>query len=87
MTGVTIYTTRTCPYCIAAKRLLERKGVKYDEIAVDGNYALRLEMEQRSGRYTVPQIWIGEHPIGGCDELHALERAGQLDVLLTDLKS
>lgn len=82
MTGVTIFTTRYCPYCIAAKRLLDRKGVKYDEIAVDGNYALRAEMEQRSGRYTVPQIWIGAHHVGGCDDLHALERAGQLDALL-----
>lgn len=82
MIGVTIYTTRSCPYCIAAKRLLERKGVQYDEIAVDGNYALRAEMEQRSGRYTVPQIWIGAEHVGGCDDLYALERAGQLDALL-----
>ncbi len=82
MVEVTIYTTRTCPYCIAAKRLLDRKGVNYDEIAVDGNYALRAEMEQRSGRYTVPQIWIGKRHVGGCDELHALERAGRLDALL-----
>lgn len=82
MTGVTIYTTRSCPYCIAAKRLLDRKGVQYDEIAVDGNYALRAEMEQRSGRYTVPQIWIGAQHVGGSDDLYALERAGQLDVLL-----
>lgn len=82
MAAVTIYTTRTCPYCIAAKRLLDRKSVAYDEISVDGNYALRAEMEQRSGRYTVPQIWIGERHVGGCDDLHALERAGQLDELL-----
>ncbi len=86
MNGVTIYTTRTCPYCIAAKRLLDRKGVAYNEIAVDGNSALRAEMEQRSGRYTVPQIWIGEQHVGGCDDLHALERAGQLDGLLNSLK-
>lgn len=82
MAAVTIYTTRYCPYCIAAKRLLDRKGVKYDEIAVDGNAALRAEMEQRSRRYTVPQIWIGAQHVGGCDDLHALERAGQLDALL-----
>lgn len=82
MKAVTIYTTRTCPYCVAAKRLLDRKGVTYSEIAVDGNFALRAEMEQRSGRYTVPQIWIGEQHVGGCDDLHALERAGKLDVLL-----
>ncbi len=82
MASVTIYTTRTCPYCIAAKRLLDRKGVQYDEIAVDGDFALRAEMEQRSGRYTVPQIWIGETHVGGCDDLYALEQAGRLDALL-----
>ncbi|MFT3928855.1 MAG: glutaredoxin 3 [Spongiibacteraceae bacterium] len=86
MSGVTIYTTRTCPYCIAAKRLLDRKGVKYDEIAVDSNFTLRAEMEQRSGRYTVPQIWIGEQHIGGCDDLYALDRAGQLDDMLGTLE-
>lgn len=79
---VTIYTTRTCPYCLAAKRLLDRKGVKYDEIAVDGNRTLRAEMEERSGRYTVPQIWIGEQHVGGCDDLYALESAGRLDEML-----
>lgn len=82
MIDVTIFTTRYCPYCIAAKRLLDRKNVKYVEIAVDGNQALRADMEQRSGRYTVPQIWIGEHHVGGCDDLYALDRAGQLDALL-----
>jgi glutaredoxin 3 len=87
MAGVTIYSTRYCPYCVAAKRLLDRKGVQYDEIAVDANYALRAEMEQRSGRYTVPQIWIGAHHVGGCDDLYALERAGQLDALLANPKS
>jgi glutaredoxin 3 len=87
MPSVTIYTTRTCPYCIAAKRLLDRKGVQYDEIAVDGNYALRAEMEQRSGRYTVPQIWIGQQHIGGCDELYALESDRQLDELLQAVNS
>jgi len=81
---VTLYTTRTCPYCIAAKRLLDSKGVAYRDIAVDGNRELRAEMEQRSGRYTVPQIWIGERHIGGCDDLYALDRAGQLDALLGD---
>lgn len=83
MAAVTIYTTRYCPYCISAKRLLDRKEVKYCEIAVDGNYALRAEMEQRSGRYTVPQIWIDAKHVGGCDDLYALERAGRLDALLS----
>lgn len=82
--AVTLYTTRTCPYCLAAKRLLDGKGVAYDEIAVDGNRERRAEMEHRSGRYTVPQIWIGAHHVGGCDDLYALERAGRLDALLAD---
>ena len=82
MVPVTIYTTRYCPYCIRAKRLLEHKGVAYEEIAVDGQQALRHEMEERSGRYTVPQIWIGAQHIGGCDELHELERRGELNTLL-----
>ncbi|HET8709763.1 MAG TPA: glutaredoxin 3 [Spongiibacteraceae bacterium] len=85
MAEVTIYTTRYCPYCIAAKRLLDSKGVKYDEIAVDGNRELRAEMEQRSGGYTVPQIWIGAQHVGGCDDLYALEHAGQLDGMLKSL--
>ena len=79
---VTLYTTRTCPYCHAAKRLLERKGVEYREIGVDGDRVLRAEMERRSGRYTVPQIWIGDTHVGGCDDLYALEQSGELDPLL-----
>jgi glutaredoxin 3 len=82
MPEVFLYTTATCPYCIRAKRLLERKGVAYREIRVDGNPQLRAEMQQRSGRYTVPQIWIGAHHVGGSDELHDLERQGKLDQLL-----
>ena len=82
MPEVVVYTTSICPYCIRAKRLLDSKGVGYREIKVGGNPQLRAEMEQRSGRYTVPQIWIGERHIGGCDDLYALERAGKLDPLL-----
>lgn len=82
--AIQLYTTRFCPYCHAAKRLLDSKGVKYDEIGVDGNRALRAEMEQRSGRYTVPQIWIGDYHVGGCDDLYDLERGGELDSLLAD---
>lgn len=81
--SVVIYTTRFCPYCLRAKQLLSGKGVEYNEIAVDGNRALRQEMTQKSGRNTVPQIWIGEQHVGGCDDLYALEATGQLDVLLT----
>jgi glutaredoxin 3 len=65
-----------------AKRLLDDKGVRYEEIPVDMDVKRRAEMEQRSGRRTVPQIWIGERHVGGYDDLAALERAGQLDALL-----
>ena len=82
MAEVTIYTTPYCPYCVNAKRLLERKGVAYREINVANDAQLRIEMEQRSRRRTVPQIWINENHIGGCDDLYALERAGKLDSLL-----
>lgn len=80
--AVTIYTTRICPYCHAAKRLLDSKGIEYREISVDNDRALRAEMEQRSGRYTVPQIWIDAFHVGGCDDLYDLERSGELDSLL-----
>ncbi|WP_323846411.1 glutaredoxin 3 [Microbulbifer magnicolonia] len=82
MQDVVIYTTRFCPYCIRAKDLLNSKGVKYREIAVDNDPALREQMARKAGRRTVPQIWIGEHHVGGCDELMALERSRQLDGLL-----
>lgn len=81
---VTLYTTQWCPFCIRAKQLLEQKGAAYDEISVDGRPELRQEMMQKSGRYTVPQIWIGDRHVGGCDELYALERGGRLDALLRD---
>ena len=83
MTEVTIYTTPYCPYCDNAKRLLERKGVAYREINVANDSQLRIEMEQRSRRRTVPQIWIDDYHVGGCDDLYALERAGKLDPLLS----
>lgn len=83
MAKVTIYTTMFCPYCHMAKDLLKKKGVTYDEIDVDTKPGLRAEMREKAGgRNTVPQIWIGDHHVGGCDELYALERAGKLDPLL-----
>lgn len=83
MSRVTMYVTATCPYCIAAERLLVGKGVTgIDKIRVDLEPRRRAEMTQKSGRGTVPQIWIGERHIGGCDDLQALERAGKLDPLL-----
>lgn len=82
MKPVTIYTTPICGYCAAAKRLLDQKGVSYDEIDVMRDMAKKQEMMQRAGRHTVPQIWIGDTHIGGCDDLYALERAGKLDPML-----
>ncbi|MFT7491449.1 MAG: glutaredoxin 3 [Pseudohongiellaceae bacterium] len=82
MNTVTIYTTQSCPYCVRAKQLLERKGAKYDELKVDSNPQLRQVMTTKSNSRTVPQIWIGDTHIGGCDELFALERTKQLDELL-----
>ena len=83
MNSVLIYTTRTCPYCVRAKYLLESKNVVFQEIAVDNSKPLRQEMMELSGGgYTVPQIFIDDKPIGGCDELYNLERNGQLDEIL-----
>ena len=82
MTSITMYTTRRCPFCVRAKNLLSSKGVAFDEIAVDGNPALRAEMAALAGATSVPQIWIGDQHVGGCDELYSLERRQQLDSLL-----
>ncbi len=83
MAKVEIYTTPTCPYCIAAKALLRKKGVSYDETDVSRDPDLRLAMTQRAGgRRSVPQIFIGGQHVGGCDDLHALESQGKLDGLL-----
>jgi glutaredoxin 3 len=82
MPKVVIYTTAWCPYCIRAKQLLGQKGVAFDEIAVDSKPDLRAEMTRKAGRTSVPQIWIGDTHVGGCDDLYALERAGRLDALL-----
>jgi glutaredoxin 3 len=82
MKPVKIYTTPICPYCVRAKRLLEKKGVRYEEIDVSGDDQARADLAQRTGRRTVPQIFIGGHHIGGSDELYALEQQGKLDALL-----
>jgi glutaredoxin 3 len=83
MPPVEIYTTRWCPYCHSAKALLRRKGVEFTEIDLSRDRERRSEMIERSnGRVTVPQIFIGPVHVGGCDDLHALERAGKLDGLL-----
>jgi glutaredoxin 3 len=81
-TEILIYSTRFCPYCIAAKYLLSKKGVAFTNIDLTGNRALRQEMTEASGRHTVPQIWIGDRHIGGYDDLADLEYDGELDMLL-----
>ena len=83
MAAVTIYTTMMCPYCFRAKALLKDKGVEFKEIDVGMDPDLRDEMTKRANSgYTVPQIFVGDTHVGGCDELYALERAGKLDTLL-----
>ncbi|HKA73801.1 MAG TPA: glutaredoxin 3 [Xanthobacteraceae bacterium] len=84
MAAVEIYTRDYCYYCHAAKELLKRKGVSFTEIDITGRAERRNEMIQRAnGRTTVPQIFIGEMHVGGCDDLHALEAEGRLDALLS----
>jgi glutaredoxin 3 len=82
MPEVIMYATSTCPYCERARRLLDRKGVSYTEINVDQDPKRRAEMEARSGRFSVPQIFIGEHHVGGYDDTVALDVDGNLDSLL-----
>ena len=84
MKPVLIYTSALCGYCVRAKQLLQRKGVAFDEISVDGKPDVRAEMVRKAGKTSVPQIRIGSAHVGGCDDLHALERAGKLDALLAD---
>ncbi|KEA50326.1 MULTISPECIES: glutaredoxin 3 [Mangrovibacter] len=82
MANIDIYTTTTCPYCSRAKALLSSKGVSFNEIIIDRDDGLRAQMMERSGRRTVPQIFIDEQHIGGCDDLYALDARGGLDPLL-----
>ena len=85
MRPVEIYTTPFCPYCHAAKRLLQKKGAAYTEIDVSQDPDLRMKMTQRAnGRRTVPQIFIGGQHVGGSDDLYALDHAGKLDPMLAD---
>ena len=82
MPAVVMYSTGFCPYCVRARMLLERKNVIYTDIRVDLEPALRAEMIQRSGRTSVPQIFIDDFHVGGCDDMYALEQQGRLDPLL-----
>ncbi len=79
---VTVYRTRMCPYCVAAAKLLERRGIVYEEIGLDGRPEERRALEERTHWRTVPQIFVGEHFVGGYTELAQIERSGRLDVLL-----
>lgn len=80
--GIVLYGTRFCPYCMMARRLLKSKGVAYKEISVSWNRKRWDEMEQKSGRNTVPQIFINDEPVGGYDDIAALDREGELDLKL-----
>ena len=82
MANITIYSSDYCPYCSRAKQLLSMKDAAFNEIKVDGSNKLRQEMMAKSGQRTVPQIWIGDTHVGGCDDLFALERSSKLDALL-----
>ncbi|MBT3428185.1 MAG: glutaredoxin 3 [Gammaproteobacteria bacterium] len=84
--NVTIYTTVFCPFCIRAKMLLKSKGVPFTEIPVDFSRQKRREMEAEANSHTVPQIWIGDYHVGGCDELYQLERNGDLEKYLENLQ-
>jgi glutaredoxin 3 len=82
MSKVTVYTKENCPYCVRAKRLLEKKGVAFEEIGVEGDDALRSWLVEKSGQMTVPQIFVGDRALGGFSDLDALDRAGRLDPIL-----
>jgi glutaredoxin 3 len=80
-----MYSTRVCPFCVMAEKLLQKKGVaQLEKILIDVDPAQRETMMARTGRRTVPQIYIGDHHVGGYDDLAALDRAGKLDALLAD---
>lgn len=83
MANVVVYSMQNCPFCVRAKQLLDSKGVEYTELDVDKDEATWEEMIAKSHRRTVPQIFINDQHVGGCDDLYALHRAGKLDQLLT----
>ena len=83
MKDVTIYTTMTCPYCYRAKSLFKKLSVPYKEISVDFKPSLRADMAEKAGRTSVPQIWIADKHIGGCDDLYALYEEGNLEKMLS----
>ena len=83
---VLMYTTAVCPYCMMAERLLVSKGVEIEKVRIDLEPQRRAEMMEKTGRRTVPQIYVGETHVGGYDDLAALDRAGKLDPLLQSIK-
>ena len=83
MKEVLIYTKEVCPYCVRAKSLLQRKGIPFNEIKITNDVTKEEMMKKSGGRMTVPQIFIGEKSIGGCDDLYALDAAGKLDEALS----
>lgn len=83
MPPVVLYGTRFCSFCLAARRLLEEKGITFEDISVDTDLDLRLEIMEKSGQRTVPQIWVGSIHVGGYSDLKALETSGDLDELLS----
>lgn len=82
MPRVTLYTKTSCPYCVRAKRLLDRKGVAYDEVSVEGRDDLRTWLAETTGQKTVPQVFVGDRPLGGFADVDALDREGKLDPIL-----
>lgn len=84
MKKITIYSKEICPYCVKAKNLLKRKGLNYDEIIVNTDEIKQNMIKKSNGRMTVPQIFIGDYHVGGCDDLHALESEGKIDKLLNE---
>jgi glutaredoxin 3 len=79
---ITIYTKSHCPFCVRAKRLLDRKGVAYEEVSVEGKDDLRRWLVEASGQMTVPQIFVGDRSLGGFSDIDALDREGRLDPIL-----
>ena len=84
MSKVVMYTTGVCPFCIRAKQLFDDIGVLYEEIRVDQNTEIRVEMIQRSGRRTVPQLFIGDRHVGGCDDVQSALQSGELKMWLEE---
>ena len=83
MANVTVYTTKVCPYCTRAKQLLKSKNVEFEEVDISNDPELRMQVVEKSGgRRTVPQIFINDKPIGGFDDMAALDKSGELDTLL-----